>query len=324
MLTRPLTHRALDPAFWAVLPLFLALSGCSMLKATGDRERVSQSAASTSSHEPYRSLYDEAHHNFKSVWLLKPREGSADVREFDLAPLIVQEVMSGSGGAPRTPRFGALEAGDDGEVGVNHEAPSVYVETGTIRVRSVSYETLTFRWYYSRGMPPHTYIDAKALRLVLDSDGFTVAYDMTHIPSVYVAARGPRRLFVSKSFERAAREEFGGPLPGRRFSAEKGLAEAPLAVVIRVVEDGPQPMGPYVYIGALTCRVITLLCRCSPSQMDEVLESGYYDLVPFDRVRDLARRIPGSPLDAGDDQDAGVAGPVEDALRWPRTLDGGS
>ena len=306
-----------------MLAICLPLAGCPKPKDQGDVGLLSQSSSSPEGHGPYRSFYDEAHRQFKSVLLFKPRDDSADGREFDLAPLIVQEVISGTEELSRTPRFGALEEGEEGRVDVNADTPTLYVENGRVQIRGATYETLTFHWFYSMSRLSRRYIEAKALRIVLDRNGFPIAYDMAYIPPDVKAAGGPRTVYVSKSFELAARGEFGDPLPGRRFSAEKSLKDAPQSVLVRVVEDGPIPMGPYVYVEALTKRVNTLLCRCSPSQIDEVLESPYYDLVPFDRVRDLARRISRSMMPPIDDLEARLSEPLDDALRWPKNLDGG-
>ena len=56
------------------------------------------------------------------------------------------------------------------------------------------------------------------------------------------------------------------------------MAAAPDVVVAGIVEDGPIPMGPYVYVDAADQRVTTLLCRCSPSQVDRITDTGYYQL----------------------------------------------
>jgi hypothetical protein len=55
-------------------------------------------------------------------------------------------------------------------------------------------------------------------------------------------------------------------------------------VVARVIEDGPQPMGPIVYVSADGVTVETLICRCMSSQVDELVASETYPLVADDAL----------------------------------------
>lgn len=89
---------------------------------------------------------------------------------------------------------------------------------------------------------------------------------------------GPTVLYVSTELEKAAAEQFGPPLSGRKFSIEKGLDEKPNVVVARVIEAGPVPMGPYVYLSAEDQSVTSIVCRCMSSQINEFVETRYYEL----------------------------------------------
>ncbi|MFH1109147.1 MAG: hypothetical protein V1790_08145 [Planctomycetota bacterium] len=95
----------------------------------------------------------------------------------------------------------------------------------------------------------------------------------------------------------------------------------PDVVVARLIDDGPAPMGPYVYLNAPPGRAVTtVLCRCSPSQVEAFIETRYYDLVPLETIDpssgelmrwaatlvhgELLRPVPGKSLGR--------------ILRWPR------
>jgi hypothetical protein len=104
-----------------------------------------------------------------------------------------------------------------------------------------------------------------------------------------------RMIYVSQPLEKAAAAEFGTPLPGRSFSVEPRLEEHPDVVVPRVVGDGPQPMGPFVYLDAAALNVTTLICRCEPSQIGEVPISTHYALR---RIEDFAALYAGRPRPA--------------------------
>ena len=113
-----------------------------------------------------------------------------------------------------------------------------------------------------------------------------------------------RMLFVADSLEAAAAAEFGQPLPGRRYSIEPCLEQEGPIVVAKVIDDGPVPMGPIVYLRAQTREITTVLCRCMPAQIRQVAASQQYDLLPMEnlitaasilsrRTRALLRKIEG-------------------------------
>jgi hypothetical protein len=92
---------------------------------------------------------------------------------------------------------------------------------------------------------------------------------------------GKELFFVSQSLEAAARAEFGKPLPGRRYAVEPSLKEGSNKVVARVIDDGPLPMGPIVYLNAETKCIGTIICRCMPAQAKELLATRTYELLPL-------------------------------------------
>ena len=60
-----------------------------------------------------------------------------------------------------------------------------------------------------------------------------------------------------------------------------------------VLDDGPVPMGPIVYLEAGTRLVGTIICRCMPSQVDEFTETPYYDLLPLDDLAESGADLRG-------------------------------
>lgn len=117
--------------------------------------------------------------------------------------------------------------------------------------------------------------------MTLGNRGYAVVWDMLSSDST------ERLMFVSKPVEQAAIKQFGDPLPGRQFAVEPPLEEHPEVVVPRVVGDGPQPMGPFVYLDSAARSVSTLICRCEPSQVDAFPESGHYHLQRIECLDEL-------------------------------------
>lgn len=288
------------------LAILSAVIGCAVSTHSPGRSSVSTTTVRDRNH----AFYERAHAGFAKALLHKPRDGSMHGQPFELAPLLVHEAARG---ALDGNRFGALEEAAEGVVRVNANLQTVYVESGKTDIGGISYDTLTYRWFYSMDTPCGPSIVEKAQRVVLGVDGFGLVHETMSAELSSAGDDGVRTLFVSASFESAAATYHGRALDGRRFACERSLEDVPETVVVAVVEDGPIPMGPYVYVSAPTGRITTLLCRCSPSQMDEVVESAYYDLVPFDRVIGLLAQtqLYRASVDAMLDR------PLDEVLRWP-------
>ena len=122
--------------------------------------------------------------------------------------------------------------------------------------------------------------------MTLGRRGYAAVWDMLSSDSI------ERIMFVSKPVEQAAIKQLGGPLPGRQFAVEPPLAAHPEVVVPRVVGDGPQPMGPFVYLDSAARSVSTLICRCEPSQVDEFPESSHYHLQSIGGLDELSGNGP--------------------------------
>jgi hypothetical protein len=247
-----------------------------------------QAEAQPSSILQSSNIYRRATVVFLAGDFYKPAEPKLEDLTFKLAPLLVQQVgsgdrkpeagLSGQGSALGTEQdqFGALNV-SNGVVVIDSSHPTIYFEPVTVQIRGNPHTQLTYLWFYAvepRG-PADMSLPSQGIRLTLNSRGDPVIWEVLGDTS------GAQLIFVSESIESAAKAEFGQPLPGRRYAVERGLDEAPRIIVPRVIDDGPVPMGPFVYLSAETRCVSTLICRCMPAQAKSLLATRTYDLVPL-------------------------------------------
>lgn len=236
---------------------------------------------------------------FASALFFKPSGTASGRMVVELAPLIVQQVASNGSDSTRD-RFGAVQFDFDSSIEIDKAAPTIYTNTSTIILNGRRYEQVVYLWYYPRqGVnEADDSLSAQGVRITLNSHGYPCIWE------VLADETGTRIIYVSRSLEDAASEQFGRPLTGRRYVTERAAADHPRVVVARVLDDGPVPMGPFVYLQAGTRSVATLLCRCMPSQVDEFIDDDYYELLPIDhlagigaeRLELLSRLLP-APLD---------------------------
>ena len=114
--------------------------------------------------------------------------------------------------------------------------------------------------------------------MTLDDSGHAVIWEVLTDDS------GMPLIFVATPLEEAARKEFGDPLPGRRYSIEADPQGAPNVIVPRVISPGPVPMGPFLYLDGPSHSVATLICRCMPSQFDDLAGDRQYELRPLSEL----------------------------------------
>lgn len=207
--------------------------------------------------------------NFDNALLYKPREPPIAGSEFDLAPLLMVELERPG------PRGNKRE----------YEAarPVVYWTTSTVSGPTSDYDQVTYLWTCPH-LEPLGDVDHRTVRWVrmtLGHDGFPLIWELGKDDDA------ENLLFVSRSFEKEARGEFGEVLPGRKYAAEPRTDGNPGTAVLGVVEDGPIPMGSYFYVTGGRCQVAEVLCRCSSAQVNRVVDSIYYDLEPLGAESDL-------------------------------------
>lgn len=242
---------------------------------------------------------------FDRAILLKPRDSEGGLEE-RLAPLIVLETAGPIGEGLDKAGFGAARFDLQGHLHFDASRPTLYTDRSTITIRNVEYAQISYNWWFPpmRTDSAATARTSGGVRITLGEDGFPLVWEV-------LGCRGQAEtIFVSASLERAAVEAFGGPLPGRRYTVERRIANKGAAPVVRVLEDGPIPMGPYIYFDAKTHGVTTLLCRCMPSQVQRFVGTKYYDLAPVEELGKWNNsKQPGVSLT--------VEGDLQDALRWP-------
>ena len=234
----------------------------------------------------YTNIYQRRTVEFDAADFFKPAESRAEDLTITLAPLLMQEVVSGktqsavgqnglvTGSEGKGDQPGALVI-SNGTVMFDPSQATIYTELATVSIRGKSHIQATYLWFYSAApAPTKSALTCQGIRLTLDSGGRPVIWE------VMADTSGARVMFVSESVEAAARARFGPPLPGRRYAIERSLEDSPDIVVARVIDDGPVPMGPFLYLSAETRCVSTVLCRCMPPQVKSLLSTRTYELVP--------------------------------------------
>lgn len=229
-------------------------------------DRPAESVPKPTLAELRENAYRKAGEKFVRAAFCKPKDGSAPPDIFALSPLIVGERLPDSG--QNAPVFD-----DPLELSQRNITPKVFYEQSSVNLRGKPHTQLLFIWFRAGEERQSNSAPAWAVRLTLDADRFPmIAETFEH--------GGPLlKIFVSKSLEEAARKQYKTPLPNRSYVVESSVDSQPGVIVPRIFEDGPQPMGPYVYEDK-RLSISTVLCRCSPSQVDDFTENMYYELKP--------------------------------------------
>ncbi len=221
-------------------------------------------------------IQDRALEHFSQAIFYKPNEPKDFSFDIALAPLIVQEVKSPLDTVPRIAPYPI----PDRERKTPPPPHSVTVQKRTARMstkanpveRQYVYTDFFWRFPGHRKLGKETIPESRGVRVISTTENMPLVWQ------VLDNRDGPTVLYVSTELEKAAAEQFGPPLSGRKYSIERGLDEKPNVVVARVIESGPVPMGPYVYLSADDQSVTSIVCRCMSSQVNEFVETKYYDL----------------------------------------------
>ena len=223
-------------------------------------------------------VYARATNQFGAAVFFTPTRATNTDLPWQLVPLIIQEVASGQTSVPSLrDQFGTLGL-SHGVPAIESSRPTVCWATDSVQVNGRPHARLFYQWCY----PPSIATDQRpallrqGIRMTLDSRGQPAIWE------ILADTSGLRLIFVSQSLEAAAAAEFGKPLPGRRHSIERSLEQAPSVVVPRATDDGPQAMGPIVYLSEGTRNVSTLICRCMPAQVKQLLATRTFDLTALD------------------------------------------
>lgn len=171
-----------------------------------------------------------------------------------------------------------------------------FTDEGAIKINNVSHPQVTYIWQHTAAGDSSA--NARlGLRITLGSDGFPLVWE------VLDSRQQLTILYVSRSAENLAAKQFGPPLRDRHLSIEQSLEAARHVIVVRALEDGPIPMGPYIYAD-LANQITSVLCRCSAAQVDEFLLEEQYQMEPM--TDELKALLPQTDLTK--------------MLRWPQGL----
>ena len=211
---------------------------------------------------------------FPQADLFKPGTQRATNLDFDLSPLILQQVASPGGSSSCHADFGSLRVLTNA-LALDFSAPAIYTMTDTIELNAKLHRRLTFLWFYSLepASPTNQALPLQGLRVTLDNSGKPGLWEVLADPA------SVDLVFVSRSLELAAHQEFGRPLPGRHFSIERSIDEAASVFVAGLLEDAAVPMGPIIHLSSGTHAVSTVICRCMPTQAKSLRQTGSYELI---------------------------------------------
>ncbi len=220
-------------------------------------------------------IYHRATNQFDVADFFKPVESNTEGLTFKLAPLILQELEANT----PTNAFGVLSLSSQMPI-LDLSRPTVYASRDSVELNGKPHARFLYTWFYSVPGGCHTNgaLVAQGIRLTLNLSGEPVIWEVMADPSEC------ELIFVSEGLETTAAKQFGKALPGRRYAIERSLAEAPETVVVRVIDDGPGPMGPIVYLSAGTGSVSTVICRCMPAQAKKLGVTRNYELLEVDTV----------------------------------------
>ncbi len=277
---------------WTTRQLAVLLACCNLVLTsctTGRQVRATVQTPAT-----HHEIYALGDLHWPDALYYKPAGSVSDLDAY-AAPLILQEVQPAG-------RIGRVRVDENGRPAVEAGRPTVYYGRSRCTLEGREYEQLSFLWFYAQSIEPapSSNVPVQGIRITLDSEGLPLLWET-------MANDQPRRvIFASARLETLARQQYGPPLPGRLHSLETAVASdalasdalasdgvasdavasEPGAIVARVLEDGPLPMGPIVHL-LRDGTIGTLTCRCMPSQVDDFVETLPYDLAPIQELADL-------------------------------------
>ena len=276
----------------------VALSAC-LIGAAAQTDNPPSAAAPTPGlprapiHTNEQAAAARKEREFARAMVYKPKDQQQSGLAWTLAPLIVHELADADGEDDPGPFWGTHIT----RRSIESAMITVHAEVLTVNVAGARFAVVDYTWNYSSREAEFTSADA-TLRIVVGPDGYPIVWQAKRW------AENESFIFVSESFERLAREQFGEPLPGQRYACQSGWGGF-TGYVTGTLPDGPVPMGHYVYLDAPDRRITTVLCRCSPSPMRTVVNTREYQLDVSD----------------GSDEPAPPLRPLltlELLLRWPR------
>lgn len=264
-------------------PAFLVVFGALLAGCDRPRPATVASVANSSS-----AIRERALREFALADYYKPLEGGGNEHDVRLAPLIVLEAPEGRPPNPSTQPMLAVRILADNQWKYDSYEPALYFVDGVARLRAGALLQKSFLWCYSRMPAPEAHVIRwRGIRMTLDSHGAPVIWEAFADHDTTIV------MFIARSLENKAWKRFGNVFEGRKFAVERPVRDQPNVVVARILEDGPEAMGPFVYVNAERDTITTLLCRCMPSQFSNVAETYEYRLTDLASLAGLSpRKLP--------------------------------
>lgn len=295
----------LPPRIWQtcrtalVVSLVIALGGCKHERKSSARKTFLPDVSTARSQaQATRLLRSQAKIEFVSGSLALPRDQSMTGMEQALAPLIVTEMPDPSEGKISPHHFGSLFVNQKGQLSVQRDDPVVYVHVMEQTAYDKTSQQVCYAWFVSdHSIASTATVKLRGLRSAIGEDGFPLAWEI--FPPALGGDLGLelgrgwfQPWYVSQSLEDEAKERFGTTTLDSRFAIEQtSLAKRTSAIIVNLFNDGPIPMGPYVYQAADGGGISTLHCRCSPLQVGEISETVYYELQPMAALKPMLHRL---------------------------------
>jgi hypothetical protein len=254
----------------------ITLCACRSADVSGDW------TARAAAHDAIRA---RAEQHFANATFFKPRQTGDDSLAETLAPIIAQQVPAEA----NRPELSDIPSGGDPTDTAGEGHVVVYYAQSEVSLRGHAHTQMTYLWRY----PATENASWRGVRMTLNADGSPVIWETLSSESKNAC------IYVAESLDRASSQAFGSPLEHRRYAVESSVQAHPHALVVRVLADGPVPMGPLVYVTAGSHEIATMLCRCMPSQVDNLTDGMWYELVPLDAVMQRRENGEGFELPLG-------------------------
>lgn len=281
---------------WLVTALICLSCACS--EAGGERERE-DSVREVDLRARTRVRYE-------SVDMYQPVAGEQTDVDVYMAPVFYREHPAGEPSIDGASEFAQLDFSGD-RIALDVSRPTVYTHKGNVSHAGVDHEQLTFVWFREGEHANH--LEMQGLRMTFDSEGYPAVYE------VFDDRSGKSLFYVSKALEEQTRGAMGDPLAGRMYSVEPDADERPDVLMLRLVQQGAEPLGPLLYDAFGGSDLIQLHCRCAPSQLDAIGASVKYDLVAIESLARAQRLRLAKEMKWGESAtDLGFPAPV-----WPWT-----
>lgn len=241
----------------------ISLVGCLWLIGCSQPESPATNAQGA------EEIYSRQHIRFAHGVLFKPAKTDVQDLVFKFAPLFILQV-SDTNLTSQIPD-GLINAGAP-----MNSAQSAVVSTwaDAVELREQLHPRLSYVWNHpAPGTPFPKACVLQGVRITLGTNGQPMIWE------ILADTSGRDLIVVSESLEQAAAQQFGPPLPGRRFAIETATNTSLNTVVMRIIDDGPVAMGPILYLEKGTRNVSTLICRCMPAQAGNLADTRNYELV---------------------------------------------